>query len=211
MIEVFLVDDHELVINSVAVLLGAQQDISVVGIAYCGEKALETLETISPDIIFVDIEMPGIGGMETCRRVLKKQPNIKIIVLSVHNDGPIPQQLMKLGAVGFVSKASSVDEMIEAVRTVMTGEQYLCPNVAENMIAQAKEAKKDSPFLKLSQREQEVVGLILQGKSIKEMAEQLALSDKTINTYRYRLYDKLSVRNDVDLTYLASKHNYTGH
>lgn len=208
MINVLLVDDHELVRTGIEVLLNSQEDISVVGIAHCGELALEMLDRITPDVVLMDVNMPGIGGMEACRRVLQKHEKIKVIALSVHNDGPIPQQLLKLGALGFISKGSPVEEMVCAIRTVFNGKRYLCSEVANNLAFQRIPGSNNSPFTKLSQRESEVTNLILQGKSIKDMSDMLVLSDKTINTYRYRLYEKLKVKNDVELTRLAVKFKY---
>lgn len=207
MIKVLLVDDHELVRTGIEALLNAQKDILVVGASNCGEAALKALDKIAPDVILMDVNMPGIGGVEACRRALHKYPDIKIIALSVHNGGPIPQQLLKLGALGFISKGSPVSEMVIAIRTVMDGKRYLCSEVANNLAFQGLPGASESPFCKLSQRESEVANLILQGKSIKEMSDMLVLSDKTINTYRYRLYDKLRVKNDVELTRLAVKYD----
>lgn len=208
MIKVLLVDDHELVRSGIEALLAAEQDISVVGVCNCGEQALQLVAQDPPDVVLMDINMPGMGGFEACRRLLQSQPNAKIIALSVHNDGPIPQQLLKLGVVGFVSKASPVNEMVAAIKTVMSGKRYLCQDVASNLAFQFLPGADVSPFLQLSQREAEVVRMILNGKSIQEMSEALALSDKTINTYRYRVYRKLQIKNDVELTRLAVKFNY---
>ncbi|ANE56479.1 MULTISPECIES: response regulator [Methylomonas] len=208
MIKVLLVDDHELVRSGIEALLAAEQDISVVGVCNCGEQALQLVAQDPPDVVLMDINMPGMGGFEACRRLLQTQPNAKIIALSVHNDGPIPQQLLKLGVVGFVSKASPVNEMVAAIKTVMSGKRYLCQDVASNLAFQFLPGADVSPFLQLSQREAEVVRMILNGKSIQEMSEALALSDKTINTYRYRVYRKLQIKNDVELTRLAVKFNY---
>jgi len=205
MIKVLLVDDHELVITGIEALLNLQENITVVGVSNCGETALDMLAEITPDVVLMDVNMPGIGGVEACRRVLQKHPDIKVIALSVLKDGPIPQQLLKLGALGFISKGSPVEEMVTAIRTVYSGKRYLCSEVANNLAFQGLPGANDSPFEKLSQRESEVTNLILQGKSIKEMSDMLVLSDKTINTYRYRLYEKLKVKNDVELTRLAVK------
>ena len=152
--------------------------------------------------------MPGIGGVEACRKILQAHPQVKIIALSAYNDGFIPGQLLKLGAMGFVSKNSPVDEMVIAIRKVMSGGSYLCKDVVYKLADQNTKKSEQSPFSQLSRREAEVVRLILQGLGIQEMAELLSLSDKTINTYRYRLYEKLNVKNDVELTRLAVKSNY---
>jgi two-component system, NarL family, invasion response regulator UvrY len=205
MIRILLVDDHEIVRTGIAALLNAADDVTVVGVAQSGEQAVEQVVLLSADVVLMDINMPGIGGVEACRRILRRDPNVKIVAISVHSDGPIPQQLLKLGVMGFISKGSSVDEMVLAIRKVVTGKRYLCTEVANNLALQGLPGSLESPFEKLSQREAEVVTLILQGKSIQEMADMLVISPKTVNTYRYRLYEKLHVKNDVELTRLAVK------
>lgn len=208
MIRILLVDDHELVRTGIAALLNAADDVTVVGVAQSGEQAVDEVALLSVDVVLMDINMPGIGGVEACRRILRRDPKVKIIALSVHIDGPIPQQLLKLGVMGFISKGSSVEEMLLAIRKVIAGKRYLCSEVANNLALQGLPGNIESPFAKLSQREMEVVTLILQGKSIQEMADMLVLSPKTVNTYRYRLYEKLHVKNDVELTRLAVKFSH---
>lgn len=207
MIKILLADDHALVRTGIEALLNAVDDIEVVGVAMSGEEAVELAGKVAPDIILMDVNMPGIGGLEACSQILKSKPDTKIIAISVCNDGPIPNRLFKLGVLGFVSKGSPLDEMIHAIRSVMDGRRYLCSEVTNNMKLHALNGE-DSPFSKLSQRETEVAILILQGKSIPEMSDMLTLSDKTINTYRYRLYEKLNIKNDVELTRLAIRFNY---
>lgn len=207
MIKVLLVDDHEIVRSGVEALLNKAKDIKVVAVAKTGEDSVEAVNCYQPDVVMMDINMPGIGGVEACRRILNDNPDIKIIALSIHNDGPIPLQLLRMGALGFISKSSPVEEMVAAIRRVMSGHRYLCAEVANNLAFLGLPGH-ESPFSKLSQRESEVVSLILQGKTIKEMSEILSLSDKTINTYRYRLYEKLKIKNDVELTRLAIKFDY---
>jgi two-component system, NarL family, invasion response regulator UvrY len=205
MIRILLVDDHELVRTGFEALLNAADDMTVVGVAQSGEEAVGTVVKLSVDVVLMDVNMPGIGGVEACRRILRHDPAVKIIAISAQNDGPIPQQLLKIGVMGFISKGSSLEEMVLAIKKVMAGKRYLCTDVANNMALQGLPGGIESPFAKLSQREAEVVTLILQGKTIQEMADMLVLSDKTVNTYRYRLYDKLHVKNDVELTRLAVK------
>jgi two-component system invasion response regulator UvrY len=205
MISVLLVDGHELVRTGIEALLNAAEDIAVVGVAKSGEEAVDAMATLSPDVVLMDVNMPGIGGIEASRKILQDNPEAKIITLSFNNDDPITPQLFKLGVLGFISKNSPVDEMINAIRKVMAGDCYLSADVVNNLATQGLPGYYESPFSKLSRRESEVVNLILQGKSIKEMSELLILSDKTVNTYRYRLYDKLNIKNDVELTRLAFK------
>jgi two-component system, NarL family, invasion response regulator UvrY len=205
MIRILLVDEHELVRSGLAALLNTADDMMVAGVAQSGEDAVKMVTELPVDVALMDINMPGIGGVEACRRILKHDPNVKIIAISVHKDGPIPQQMLRLGVLGFISKGSSAAEMIMAIRKVISGKRYLCTEVANNLALQSLPGNEESPFAKLSQREAEVVTLILQGKTIQEMAEMLVLSDKTVNTYRYRLYEKLQIKNDVELTRLAVK------
>lgn len=209
MIKVLLVDDHELIRSGVEALLNAFEDITVVAVCDCGEKALQIIEAELPDVVLMDVNMPGMGGFEACRRILQNFPKVKIVALSVHNGGAIPQQLLKLGVEGFVSKASPVSEMVGAIRAVMSGKRYLCQDVASNLVFESIEGGEASPFSQLSQRETEVAQMILKGKGIQEIAEALNLSDKTVNTYRYRLYAKLKIKNDVELTRLAVKYHYS--
>lgn len=208
MIKVLLVDDHELVRSGIEALLNAVEDINVVAVCECGETALQVIGLDPPDIVLMDVNMPGMGGFEACRRILHNFPKVKIIGLSVHNGGPIPQQLLKLGVEGFVSKASPVSEMVSAIRMVMSGRRYLCQDVASNLVFESIESEDNSPFFQLSQRETEVAQMVLAGKGIQDIAAALSLSDKTVNTYRYRLYTKLKIKNDVELTRLALKYNY---
>lgn len=208
MIKILLVDDHELVRSGIEALLNAVEDIEVIAVCDCGERALEVIGHQRPDVVLMDVNMPGMGGIEACRRIIDNFPEIKIIGLSVHNGGPVPQQLMKQGVVGFVSKGSPVNEMVAAIRAVMSGKRYLCQDVANNLALQSIQSDGNSPFQQLSGRESEVAQLILCGKGIQEIALALELSDKTVNTYRYRLYGKLNVKNDVELTRLATKFGY---
>jgi two-component system invasion response regulator UvrY len=208
MINVLLVDDHELVRTGIQALLNAVADISVVAVANSGERAIFLMDKLMPDVVLMDINMPGIGGAEACRRILQQYPQMRIIALSAHNDGLVPAQLLELGAMGFISKSSPVEEMVEAIHTVMSGGCYLCNDVASTVSLKNAHEVDKNPFAKLSKREAEVVSLILQGKNIQEISVLLDLSDKTINTYRYRLYEKLHVKNDVELTRLAVKFNH---
>ncbi len=205
MINVLLVDDHELARTGIEALLNDAEDITVAGVAKSGEEAIDAIATRPVDVVLMGVNMPGIDGIEACRKILQDNPDVKIITLFVNTDGPIPPQLLKLGVLGFVSKESPVNEMVNAIRKVMTGDRYLSADVANNLTSHGLPGYHESPFSKLSRREAEVVTLILQGKSIKEMSQMLILSDKTVNTYRYRLYDKLNIKNDVQLTRLAIK------
>ncbi len=206
MINVFLVDDHELVRTGLEALLNEQNGIKVVGVSDSGETALEWLGHNQADIVLMDVNLPGMDGIETYRKIKQLHPSLNIIALTVYNSGHIPLQLLKMGIAGFLSKSSSVNEIVDAIQTVHNGQRYLCNEVAENLASDAVPGTKYYLLSKLSKREMEVLSMTLQGKSIKEMSEILVLSDKTINTYRYRIYQKLQVKNDVELTRLVIKY-----
>jgi len=195
MIKVLLVDDHELIITGIKFWLDSVENIKVVGMASCGEDAIAMVEKNMPDVIFMDVKMPGIGGTEACKRILKAHPDIKIIGLSQSESNAITRQFINLGAVGFISKSSSPAEMMDSIYNAMGGKTYLSMDVKARMALK----NKNNLFSSLSSRELEVVELISQGKFIKEMAEIMGVKTKTINTFRYRIYKKLNVKNDVEL------------
>ncbi|WP_306304459.1 response regulator [Methylogaea oryzae] len=205
MIDVLLVDDHELVRTAIEYLLNDSSGIRVVAVAGSGEEALELYPTVNPHVVLLDVNMPGMGGVEASKRLFKRYPDAKIIALSVHDDGPLPQQLLHLGVQGYVSKSCPAAEMVSAIQMVQQGKRYLSADVASN-IALSVLPGELAPFERLSQREMEVVMLTLQGTTIPDMAEILMISAKTVNTYRYRCYEKLGVKNDVELTRLALKY-----
>ncbi len=205
MIKVLLVDDHELITTAIKSLLNAADNMTVIGVAESGEQSILAVEAMCPDVVLMDVEMPGMGGAEACRRILKAHPEIKIIGLSQHDNNSVPKQLLEIGAVGFISKNSSSTEMIQAIRKVMAGDIYLCEDVSAKFMEKNNTKAQDNLFSILSPRESEVVRLILQGKTIKEMVGILRIKDKTVNTFRYRIYKKLQVKNDVELIRLIDK------
>jgi two-component system invasion response regulator UvrY len=208
MIKVLLVDHYELIRSGIESLLNSVEDIEVIGVCDCGEQILDISAKQTPDVILLDINMPLSGISEACKQIVNNSPSIKIIGLSIYSDGPIPPKALHLGIEGFISKGSPVSEMIKAIRAVISGKRYLCQNIANKIVFETLLNAKPSPFSKLSRRESEVMKMILEGKNIQEMSQFLKLSDKTINTYRYRLYSKLAIKNDVELTRLAIKFNY---
>ena len=207
MIDILLVDDHELVRTGIEHLLNEAEGMKVIGVACSGEEAIEQTDRLKPDLILMDINMPGIGGIEACRKISQKHPQVRIVALSVYADEPFPHQLMSLGAHGYVSKNCPISELTNAIRLVSDGKRYLSQDVA-NKIALAKQPDQTpSPFNELSYRELQVVIMTVEGRSIQDMADMLSISPKTVNTYRYRAYEKLSVKNDVELTRLAARYD----
>ncbi len=206
MIKVLIADDHELVRSGIEYILASDREIEVVGTAASGEEVLEQIESITPDVILMDINMPGMGGLQACHKIKSRYPNIRLLVLSVLNDGPLPRHLLEAGIEVYLSKHSQPMEMITAIKTVSRGECYLSNDVAYNLALTSGSDHTRSPLDTLSQREMEVTMLTLQGLSIQSIAKILGVSPKTVCTYRYRIFEKLNISNDVELTRLAAKY-----
>jgi len=206
MIKVFLVDDHELVRTGIRRILEEAGDMEVVGEAGDGDEALKTCRRLAPDVVLMDVNMPGMGGIECTRRMLRVVPMVKVIALTVLDEDPFPARLKEAGAVGFLTKGCPAGEMIEAVRTVNRGFPYVASAVARKHMLGEWQGTAASPFEELSSREMQVAMMILDGQRTQEISEALSLSPKTVSTYRQRIYEKLNVRTDVELTRIAYRY-----
>ena len=206
LIKVLIVDDHALVRMGIRRLLDDLSDMQVIGEADSGEVALSLVKKNQPDVVLLDMKMPGMDGWEVTRRLTKSYPKIKVIAVTALSTEPLPTRVLQLGAMGYITKDSGADEMISAIRKVYGGERYLSTEVAQKMAINSLQSTQDSPFDELSEREMQVMLMITRGMTVPEISTQLFLSSKTVNGYRYRMFEKLSIKNDVELTYLAMKH-----
>jgi len=206
LIKVLIVDDHALVRIGIRRLLQDTNDIEVVAEAEDGETALTCAKQHLPDVILLDLKMPGLDGLEVIRRLKRSNPSVKIIALSALSADPFPSKVLQLGAMGYVTKESSFDEMALAIRRVYRGERYLSSELAQRMAMNSLDPIANSPFNELSDREMQVMLMITSGLTVPEISKRLFLSTKTINCYRYRMFAKLNIKNDVELTHLALKH-----
>jgi two-component system, NarL family, invasion response regulator UvrY len=206
MIKVLLVDDHELIRTGVRGILDKAPDIEVAAEASNGEEAVELVKKISPDVVLMDVNMPGMGGIEATRRVLRVNPKLKVIALTVLDDDPFPSRLHEVGAMGFLTKGCPADEMLRAIRAVYNGHHYIASEVARKHTLTEWHGSSDNPFKQLSSRETQVLLQILEGQKNQEISDILSLSPKTVSTYRQRIYEKLDIKNDVELTRLAYRH-----
>jgi two-component system invasion response regulator UvrY len=206
MIRIMIVDDHGIVRTGLARILEDVSGMQVVAEAATGEEAIELVRTIKPDIILMDISMPGIGGLEATRRITNSFPAIRVIALTVHEEIPFPTNLLEAGASGYITKCSDVIEIINAINAVHRGQQYLTRDVAEMVAFTSLKNRRRTPLERLSDRETEVLMMIIQGIRNKDIAKSLCLSPKTTSTLRYRLCEKLGVCNDVELTRYAIRH-----
>jgi two-component system invasion response regulator UvrY len=206
MIGVLLVDDHKLIRTGIKLMLDKTADIRVLGEASSGEEAVEQARALKPQVILMDVSMPGIGGLEATRKLAMSLPDAKVIVLSAQTAEPFPMRLMEAGASGYLTKDSAEDEIIIAIRRVNAGERYIAAEIARQLALQAVNRSAGSPFDQLSQREMQVMIMATKGHSVQDISDKLHLSPKTVSTYRSRLFEKLGVGNDVELTRLALRY-----
>jgi len=205
-ITVLLVDDHDLVRTGIKRLLSDVPEIEVIGEASNGEDAVKLAKEKKPNVVLMDVKMPGIGGLEATRKMLRHDPNLKVIALSVHAAEPFPSKLLQAGASGYLTKGALLEQMVTAIRTVHAGKRYLGPEIAQQLALRTLSDSDKSPFELLSERELQVMMMITAGQNVQQIAEKLHVSPKTINSYRYRIYEKLEIESDVELTLLAMRY-----
>lgn len=207
-IRVFLVDDHALVRTGLRMILSAETDIEILGEAESGEEALPQIRKLKPDVVLCDLHLPGYSGLEVTERIVRADLGVRVIIVSVLEDGPLPKRLLEAGASGYLGKAGDAAELIRAVREVSRGKRYLGSNVAQNLALHTVGGDA-SPFDALSPRELEVAMLLTQGLRQEEIARRLNLSAKTVNTHKTRLFEKTGVQDNIALARLAAQWGLT--
>jgi two-component system invasion response regulator UvrY len=203
MINVLLTDDHALVRTGIKRLLEDSKQIKIVGEADCGEACMGLVSELKPDVILMDVNMPGMGGVEACRRILQRDPAQKIIILTIHTEQTFPKRLLEIGARGYLTKECDSSEMLNAIKQVHQGGSYIEPRIAQQLALSLLPGNEENPVDRLSRREFQVMLMISQGLSNGEVSERLCLSPKTVSTYRSRLLDKLGAHSEVDLIRIA--------
>lgn len=201
-IKILLVDDHAVVRMGFKMLIEAEDDITVIGEAESGEVAIKLFQELKPDIIVMDITMPGIGGLEAIDRIIAKDKNTKILVLSAHEDSVHPKRVLNAGAMGYLTKRSAAEELIKAIKSVHQGKRYLEPNIAQQM-AITQLSGETNPVEILSDREFEVFIALAKGKSTNEIADTLCLSPRTVGTHLYNIKQKLNANNSAEIALIA--------
>ncbi len=209
-IRVMLVDDHAVVRMGFKLLLQGADDIDVVAEAESGEEAIKRYVEIKPDVVVMDISMPGIGGLEAVSRLLAKDPAAKVLILSAHEDSSHPKRLLKAGAVGYLSKRSAAEELIQAIHQVVTGKTFLDSKLAQAMAVQQLTGEQN-PVEVLSDREFEVFMLLAEGQSVAHIAEKLFLSPRTVGTHLYNIKQKLNAGNSAEITLIAMRNGLLEH
>jgi two-component system invasion response regulator UvrY len=205
MIRVLLVDDHAVVRVGFRLLLQTAGDVRVAGEADSGEAACQMYSPEEHDVVVIDLSMPGLGGLEAARRIRARHPRAKLLALSAHDDAVHARRALKLGALGFLSKRSAPEALLEAVRAVAAGRRFIDASLAQQ-VALAELDGGDSPVQKLSEREFEVFIRLARGASVQKIAEDLKVSASTVGTHLYNVKQKLGASNQAELTLLAIRH-----
>jgi DNA-binding NarL/FixJ family response regulator len=205
MIRIVLVDDHALVRTGLRLILEKQPDMQIAGEAEDGERGLALIKQIKPEVALVDVHMPGVSGIEVTGRIRKAKIETRIVIMTMVDEAPFPKRLLEAGASGYLTKGCPAEELVKAVRKVADGQRYLGGEIAQQL-ALSTMAGDASPFENLSARELEVAMMLAQGRAAKHIAARLHLSEKTVATYKARLFEKLGIDNVVALAHLASAH-----
>lgn len=205
-IKVLVVDDHDLVRMGITRMLTDISGLKVVGEAASGEDAIRLARELQPQVVLMDIKMPGIGGLEATRKLLRQDPDVRVLAVTVCDEEPFPSRLLKAGAAGYLTKGAALDEMVKAIRAVASGQRYISPEIAQQLALKNLDDEKGSPFELLSEREMQITMMIVSCQKVQEISDRLFLSPKTVNSYRYRIFEKLGIDSDVELTLLAVRH-----
>lgn len=206
MIRIMLVDDHTMVREALRMVLEQDSDMQVVAEAGDGETALQMADTLAPDVVVMDVGLPGQSGIEITRRLLEKSPDIKVLALSTYLDRRIVQQMLDVGARGYIVKSAAGRELMQGIRSVVEGRSYLCAQVTAlvtDSLRIARPASGDPDDRPLSRRELQVATLLAEGKSAPHIAAELHISPSTVDVHRRNLMRKLKLHNVVDLTKYA--------
>lgn len=203
--QVLVVDDHELVRQGIMHMLREVEGIEVLAGLASGEEAVAFVRNRPVDVVLMDLNMPGMGGLEATKKILRISPKSKVIIVTICEEDPFPSTLLAAGASGYLTKGAPLVEMIQAINAVHDGQRYISPTIAQHLALKSG-AAQDNPFETLSERELQIAMMIVQCQKVAQISEQLFLSPKTVNCYRYRVFEKLTIQSDVELTLLALRH-----
>ncbi|HCP56380.1 MULTISPECIES: UvrY/SirA/GacA family response regulator transcription factor [Pseudomonas] len=207
MIKVLVVDDHDLVRMGITRMLADIDGLEVIGQADSGEEALRLVRELRPDVVLMDVKMPGIGGLEATRKLIRSYPDLKVVAVTACEEDPFPTRLLQAGAAGYMTKGAALEEMVQAIRQVFMGQRFISPQIAQQLALKSFQSTENaSPFDLLSDREIQIAMMIAGCQKVQSISDKLCLSPKTINTYRYRIFEKLAINSDVELALLAVRH-----
>jgi DNA-binding NarL/FixJ family response regulator len=211
-IKVLLVDDHAIIREGLRSLLEKQPDMEVIADTDDGRKAIELVRELLPNIVIIDISMPGLNGIEATRQITAEFPQIKVIALSIHSKRRFVADMLSAGATGYILKECLFDELVQAIKAVAAGGRYLSSRITDVVVSdyvKRLSAAADSPFEALTTREREVLQLVAEGKSTKQIALELHVSTKTIEANRRQIMEKLNIHSVAELTKYAVREGLT--
>jgi DNA-binding NarL/FixJ family response regulator len=210
-IKIILADDHEILRHGLSKSFEQENDIEVIGQASDGHSAVDLARELSPDVIIMDIGMPDLNGVEATRKIVKNHPRVKVIGLSMHSSDKYVREMFKAGASGYLLKNCPFEELVEAVRTVAAGKTYISSSIGDMIVKEyaSKPDEEKSVFTILSQREREVLQLLAEGKTTKQIAKRLHISPKTVEAHRLRIMERLNIDNVAQLTKYAIQEGLT--
>ena len=203
MIKIIIADDHPIVRAGMKQIIAEDPDLHVTDEAADGRQLLHKIRAENFDVVILDITMPHIDGLDVLKQLKVEKPKMPVIILSIHPESQYALRVLKAGASGYVTKTSAPDELISAVRKVHRGGKYISPSIAEKLAFQLETDFKEMPHEALSDREYQVLCLLASGKTVTEIAEELALSVKTVSTYRSRILEKMNMKNNAELIHYA--------
>jgi two-component system response regulator NreC len=210
-IKIILADDHAIVRHGLSKSFQQETNIEVVGQAKDGHSTIELVGELSPDVVVMDIGMPDLNGIEATRRITKDYPKVKVVGLSMHSSDKYIREMFRAGASGYLLKNCPFEELVEAIRTIVSGKTYISPSIGDMIIKEyaSKSDKEKSAFSILSQREREVLQLFAEGKTTKQIGRRLHISPKTVEAHRLRIMNKLDIDNVAQLTKYAIQEGLT--
>ena len=206
MIKLMIVDDHDLVRTGLRNIIEAAGGIEVVAEAATGEEAIRLNRERQPDVILMDIGLPGLSGFETTERILNARNDVRIIALTAHSEPPYTTGMLALGVAGYITKAGDAQELITAIRRVHDGERYFGSEIASKLVSSLLRGQGGSPFGELTARELEVAMMMAKGLKTGEIARRLNVSSKTVSSHKYRVFQKLAVDSEVGVLREAIRH-----
>jgi len=211
-IKILLVDDHAIIREGLRSLLEKQPEMEVIADTDDGRKAIELVRELLPDIVIMDITMPGLNGIEATRQITAEFPDVKVIALSIHSKRRYVADMLSAGATGYILKECLFDELVQAIKAIAAGGRYLSPRITDVVVSdyvKRLSTSADSPFEALKTREREVLQLVAEGKSTKQIALELHVSTKTIEANRRQIMEKLNIHNVAELTKYAVREGLT--
>ncbi len=205
MLKILIADDHAIVRQGLKQIVTETRDMMVAGEASNGQELLNKIKDDDYDVVVLDITMPGRNGMDVLRQLRRDRPRLPVLMLSIHPEEQYALRALRAGASGYLTKESAPDELVVAIRKVSRGGKYISSSLAEKLAFELEVGREQALHETLSDREHQVLCMIASGKTVMEIAQELALSEKTISTYRSRVLEKMKMKNNAELTYYAIK------